>query len=159
VSDAQTAYEKTLTGLAPALAVASLIYGAGMLESGMTCDLGQMVMDNEAIGLIRKLIAGVLVDDETLAVDLIDQVGPGGEFVSSDHTLRHMREASQPRLFDRGVRAVWEAAGATDLADRARDEARRVLAEHVVAPLPDDVLQQIEHIVARADREAGAVRG
>ena len=49
MSDAQTAYEKTLTGLAPALAGASLIYGAGMLESGMTCDLGQMVMDNETI--------------------------------------------------------------------------------------------------------------
>ena len=69
MSDAQTAYEKTLTGLAPALAGASLIYGAGMLESGMTCDLGQMVMDNEAIALIRKFVAGVSVDDETLAVD------------------------------------------------------------------------------------------
>jgi len=159
VSDAQTAYEKTLTGLAPALAGASLIYGAGMLESGMTCDLGQMVMDNEAIALIRQLVAGVPVNDETLAVDLIEQVGPGGEFISTDHTLRHMREASQPRLFDRSVRAAWEAAGATDLAMRARDEARRVLAEHVVEPLPNDVLEQIDHIVVQADRDAGAVVG
>ena len=159
MSDAQTAYEKLLTGLAPALAGSSLIYGAGMLESGMTCDLGQMVMDNEAIALIRKFVAGVPVDDETLAVDLIDEVGPGGDFISSAHTLRHMREASQPRLFDRGVRTVWEEAGALDMATRARNEARRVLAEHVVEPLPSDVLEQIDHIVAQADRDAGAVVG
>lgn len=159
MSDAQTAYEKTLTGIAPALAGASLIYGAGMLESGMTCDLGQMVMDNEAIALIRQFVAGVPVNDETLAVDLIDQVGPRGEFISSHHTRRHRREASQPRLFDRGARAFWEAAGATDLAARARDEARRVLAEHAVEPLPKDVLVQIDRIVAKAGRDAGAVVG
>ena len=159
MSDAQTAYEKTLTGLAPALAGASLIYGAGMLESGMTCDLGQMVMDNEAIALIRKFVGGVPVNDETLAVDLIDRVGPGGHFISTNHTRRHMREASQPQLFDRSVRAFWEEAGATDLATRARNEARRVLAEHAVEPLPEDVLEQIGRIVARADRDAGAVVG
>jgi len=116
-------------------------------------------MDNEAIALIRKFVAGVPVDDETLAVDLIDEVGPGGDFISSAHTLRHMRESSQPRLFDRGVRTVWEEAGALDMATRARNEARRVLAEHVVEPLPSDVLEQIDHIVAQADRDAGAVVG
>jgi trimethylamine--corrinoid protein Co-methyltransferase len=159
VSDAQVAYEKTLTGLAPALAGASLIYGAGMLESGMTCDLGQMVMDNEAIALIRQFVRGVAVTDETLAVDVIEAVGPAGNFISTAHTRRHMREASQPRLFSRDVRDAWLAAGGTDLAERARDEARRVLAEHVVTPLPGDVLAQIESIVQRADREVGVVSG
>jgi trimethylamine--corrinoid protein Co-methyltransferase len=151
VSDAQTAYEKTLPGLAPALAGASLIYGAGMLESGMTCDLGQMVMDNEAIGLIRQLVRGVPVSAETLAVDLIHEVGPGGEFISTDHTLRHMREASQPRLWDRDVLAAWQASGATDLAQRAREEARRVVAEHHPEPLPADVLAELRRIVDAAD--------
>lgn len=155
MSDAQTAYEKTLTGLAPALAGASLIYGAGMLESGMTCDLGQMVMDNENIALIRHLVRGVPVSEETLAVDLIHRVGPGGEFISTDHTLRHMREASLPKLWDRDVRTVWEAAGATDLATRARDEARRVVAEHTVVPLPDDALAEIRNIVQAADATVG----
>jgi trimethylamine---corrinoid protein Co-methyltransferase len=156
VSDAQTAYEKTLTGIAPALAGASLIYGAGMLESGMTMDLGQMIIDNEAISLIRQFVRGVRVDDEALAVDLIDQVGPGGEFVSSEHTLLHMREGSMPRLFDRDVRAVWEAGGATDIAARARDEARRVVAEHKVEELPTDVLEEIDRIRRLADAQAGA---
>lgn len=151
MSDAQSAYEKTLTGLAPALAGASLIYGAGMLESGMTCDLGQMVMDNEAIAMIRQLVRGVPVCDETLAVDLIHEVGPGGEFISTGHTLQHMREASQPRLWDRDVFAAWQATGATDLAQRAREEARRVVAEHRPEPLPADVRAELARIVDAAD--------
>ena len=155
MSDAQTAYEKTLTGLAPALAGASLIYGAGMLESGMTCDLGQMIMDNENIALIRQLVRGVPVSDETLAVDLIHEVGPGGDFISTEHTLRHMRETSLPRLWDRDVRAAWEAAGATDLPQRAHAEARRVVAEHEPVPLPDDVLAEIRAIVQAADAAVG----
>ena len=157
MSDAQVAYEKTLTGLAPALAGASLIYGAGMLESGMTCDLGQMVMDNEAIAFIRQFVRGVSVTDETLAVDLIDAVGPAGNFISSAHTRRHMREASQPRLFSRDVRDAWEMAGGTDLAQRARDQARQIVAEHVVEPLSDDVLAVIKDVVRQADRAVGAV--
>jgi trimethylamine---corrinoid protein Co-methyltransferase len=156
VSDAQVAYEKTLTGLAPALAGASLIYGAGMLESGMTCDLGQMVMDNEAITLIRQFVRGVPVTDETLAVDLIDAVGPAGEYVSTDHTYRHMREASQPGLFSRDVREMWEEGGSTELAERAHEQARRVLAEHTIEPLPDDVLARIDGIVRQADHDIGA---
>jgi trimethylamine---corrinoid protein Co-methyltransferase len=127
-----------------------------MLESGMTCDLGQMVMDNETISLIRHFVRGVPVNDENLAVDVIDAVGPRGEFVSADHTLRHMREASQPRLYNREVREAWEAGGSTDMAQRARDQARQVLAEHTVAELPDEVIARIDDIVRRADLEVGA---
>jgi trimethylamine---corrinoid protein Co-methyltransferase len=122
-----------------------------MLESGMTCDLGQMVMDNEAISLIRQLVRGVRVDPETLAVDLIHAVGPGGDFISTGHTLSHMREASQPKLWDRDVRDAWEEAGASDLPRRAREEARRIVAEHEPEPLPDDVLKRIAELVHTAD--------
>ena len=66
-----------------------------------------------------------------------------------------MREASQPKLWDRDVRAAWEAAGATELARRARDEARRVVAEHTPQPLPDDVLAELRRIVQRADAAVG----
>lgn len=156
MSDAQAAYEKTLTGIPPALAGASLIYGAGMLESGMTCDLAQMVMDNETISLIRHLVRGVPVNDETLAVDVIDEIGPRGEFISSEHTLKHMREASLPTLYHRDVRDTWEAEGGTDMATRAREIARRVTAEHTVEALPDEVLGEISRIVGAADVEVGA---
>ena len=156
MSDAQAAYEKTLTGIPPALAGASLIYGAGMLESGMTCDLGQLVMDNETISLIRHLVRGVPVNDETLAVDVIDEVGPRGEFISSEHTLRHMREATMPKLYHRDVRDAWLAEGATDMATRAREEAKRIVAEHRVEPLPGEVQAEIERIKRSADAAVGA---
>ena len=137
------------------MAGANLIYGAGMIESGVTMDLGQLVIDNELIAMIRQFAGGVTVNDETLAADEIHSVGPRGEYLSRDHTLRHMAEASQPRLFDRRVREAWVAKGATDLASRARDEARRVLAEHTPEPLPDDVIDEMRRIVEKADREAG----
>ena len=136
------------------MAGANLIYGAGMIESGVTMDLGQLVIDNELIAMIRQFVAGVPVNDETLATDEIHSVGPRGEYLSRDHTLRHMGEASRPRLFDRRVRESWLALGGSDLATRARHEAARVLAEHQIEPLPEDVTAEIRRIVERADRKA-----
>jgi trimethylamine---corrinoid protein Co-methyltransferase len=126
-----------------------------MIESGVTMDLGQLVIDNELIAMIRQFVAGVPVNDETLAADEIIAVGAQGEFLSRDHTLRHMAEASRPQLFDRRVREEWFALGASDLATRARGEATRVLAEHHIEPLPGDVAAELRRIVAQADREAG----
>jgi trimethylamine---corrinoid protein Co-methyltransferase len=126
-----------------------------MIESGVTMDLGQLVIDNELIAMIRQFVAGVPVNDETLAVDEIIAVGAQGEFLSRDHTLHHMAEASRPRLFDRRVREEWFALGASDLATRARGEATRVLAEHEVEPLPGDVAAELRRIVEQADRAAG----
>jgi trimethylamine---corrinoid protein Co-methyltransferase len=126
-----------------------------MLESGMTCDLAQMVMDNQNIALIRQFVRGVPVSRETLALDLIHEVGPGGDFISTDHTLRHMREASMPELWDRAVRPAWEATGGTDLARRAQDEARRVVGEHTPTPLPSEVQAELRRIVRSVDATAG----
>jgi trimethylamine--corrinoid protein Co-methyltransferase len=139
----------------PALAGANLIYGAGMIESGVAFDYGQLVMDNEFAGMVRHAVAGVPVDDELLGVDDIARVGPFGDFLSLDATLKFMRGQSQPTLIDRRVREDWLAAGGTDLHTRATEEARRILATHVPAPLPDDVLRQIRGIVDAADAEAG----
>jgi trimethylamine---corrinoid protein Co-methyltransferase len=126
-----------------------------MIESGVTMDLGQLVIDNELIAMIRQFVAGVPVNDETLAVDEINDVGARGEYLSREHTLRHMAEASRPKLFDRRVREAWLALGASDLATRARGEATRVIAEHQVEPLPEEVTAELRQIVERADRETG----
>ena len=103
----------------PALAGANLIYGLGMIESGVTFDCGQLVMDNEFARMIKQCVRGIPVDDETLAVDDIARVGAFGDFLSLDATLRHMRELSQPELLDRRVREDWEERGSTDLHARA----------------------------------------
>ena len=79
-----------------ALAGANQIYGAGMIESGVTFDFGQLVMDDEFAAMIKHVVHGIPVSDETLAVDDIAAVGAFGDFLWLDRTLRHMRELSQP---------------------------------------------------------------
>ena len=153
--DAQSGHEKTLTGLLTALAGANLIYGAGMLESGMTIDYGQLVMDAEFARLIKYTVAGVPVNDETLSVDVINDIGPFHDFLSHADTLRHMRTQSQPTLIDRRVREEWQAAGSTTLHERALKKARQILDAHVPDALPDGVADELAAIVRDAERELG----
>jgi trimethylamine--corrinoid protein Co-methyltransferase len=141
-----------------ALAGANLIYGAGMTESGVTFDAAQFVLDNELARMIKHVVAGMAVSDETLAVDDIHAVGPFGDFLSLDATMRHMRSQSRPALMDRRVREDWEASGGGDAYARAQTEARRILAEHHPDPLPADVLARMRAIVEDADRAAAAAR-
>jgi len=138
------------------LAGANLIYGAGMIESGVAFDFGQLVMDNEFARMVRHAVGGVPVTDELLGVDDIREVGPFGDFLSLDSTLKFMRSQSQPKLIDRRVREDWTAAGGSDLHARSTAEARRLLDEHVPEPIPDDVLSEIRAIVDGADRDAAA---
>jgi len=137
------------------LAGANLIYGAGMIESGVTFDCGQFVMDNEIARMIKHVVGGIRVDDETLAVEDIATVGAFGDFLSLDATLKHMRELSQPEVLDRRVREDWEARGSTDLYARCLETARDVLREYHPEPLPDDVAARIRAIVEETDRAAG----
>jgi trimethylamine--corrinoid protein Co-methyltransferase len=138
-----------------ALAGANLIYGSGMIESGVTFDCGQFVMDNEFARMIKHCIGGITISDETLAVDDIARVGSFGDFLSLDATLHHMRELSQPRFLDRRVREEWEARGSTDLHTRCLAEAREVIAEYRPTPLDDDVKAAIHGIVEETDRLVG----
>jgi trimethylamine---corrinoid protein Co-methyltransferase len=156
VGDAQSGHEKTLTGLLPALAGANLIYGLGMLESGVTFDFGQLVMDNEFARMIKHTVAGIPVDDETLMVDEIQAVGAFGDFLSRDSTLKHMREPSQPKFIDRRVREDWRSAGGTDMLQRATAEAVRILDQHTPPPLPPEVLAELRAIVEGAEHNLGA---
>jgi len=137
------------------LAGANLIYGAGMIESGVTFDCGQFVMDNEFAKMIKHSVAGIPVDDETLAVEDIAAVGPFGDFLSLDATMRHMREQSQPEFLDRRVREDWESRGSSDLYQRCVEKAREVIREYKPEPLPDDVAARIRAIVEETDRAAG----
>ena len=137
------------------MAGANLIYGLGMLESGVTFDFGQLVMDNEFARMIKHTVAGIPVDDETLMVDEVHAVGAFGDFLSRDSTLRHMREQSQPKLMDRRVREDWRLAGATDLHQRATAEAVRILDNHIPEPLPPEVVAELRAIVQDAERELG----
>jgi trimethylamine--corrinoid protein Co-methyltransferase len=137
------------------LAGANLIYGLGMIEMGMTIDYGQLVMDNEFARMIKYTLQGIPVNDETLAVDVIHDVGPKNDFLGHDHTFKHMQEQSQPTLIDRRMREDWQAGGSTDLHQRATEEARRILETHQPEPLPEEVLAKLRSIVEEAEEEMG----
>jgi trimethylamine--corrinoid protein Co-methyltransferase len=138
-----------------ALAGANQIYGAGMVESGVTFDLGQLVVDDEIARLIRQVLEGIPVRPDTLLLGDIQDAGWSGEFMSRESTLRGMRAMSAPRLFDRGVYEAWDAAGRVDLARRARDKALELLAEDGGGDLSPDARREVDAIVAHADLAAG----
>ena len=149
-------HEKTLTGLVAALAGANLIYGPGMLESGITFDFAQLVLDNEFVKMIRHTVKGFGVNTETLAADVIKEVGPARDFLTHRHTLRHMRSQSEPELIDRMGIEDWKAAGGTGIYARAAEKTKRILENHKPEPLPEDVSLKIRSIITETEDELGA---
>jgi trimethylamine--corrinoid protein Co-methyltransferase len=137
------------------LAGINVVYGLGMLEMGVTIDFGQLVMDNEFAGMIKHVLNGIPVNQETLAVDVIHAVGPLKDFLAQKHTLKHMKSQSQPRLIDRRRRQKWEELGKTDIYARASEKAREILATHKPEPLPDSVLSTLRTIIDDAENELG----
>ncbi len=126
-----------------------------MIEMGMTIDFGQMVMDNEFARMIKYVVQGIPVNDETLAVDVIHEIGVGKDFLSHENTYKHMRSQSQPKLIDRRTREDWDTAGRTDIFVRAMEEVRYILENHKPDPLPDGAAETIRSIVEEAEAELG----
>jgi len=148
-------HEKTLTGLIPALAGADMIYGPGMLESGITFDLAQLVLDCEFVRMIQYTMKGIPVRKETLAQDVIQEIGPFGDFLAHPHTFKHMRDQSRAEFIDRRMRSAWEMDGALDSYARAHKKVRHILENHFPEPLPGDVLAGIRQIVIDTESELG----
>jgi len=142
--DAQSGYESAISGLLCALAGSNFIHdAAGLMEFAMTVCYEKMVTDNEILGMIMRAVEGIRVDDETLAYDLIKQVGPGGNFVTAKHTRHFMRsEHYLPTLSDRDSREDWESKGGKATWQRAGEIARRLIAENDYS-LPEAVRRQI----------------
>lgn len=130
-----------------------------MLELGITFDFAQLLMDNEMAKMIKKAVTGISVTEETLAVDVIKQVGAGGEFVTNDHTFRYFKTAhSQTKLIDRRMRDTWLSLGGKDFAERAYEEAIFILQNHKPDPLPAGVAERIREIVVEAEKEYGIIK-
>jgi len=137
-----------------ALAGANMIYGLGMVELGMTMDFGLLVADNEFVRMIRRMLDGVPVNDQSMAVDVIREVGIGGEFVTHQHTFDHFKKnQSQSQLIDRNTRGVWKDSGGKDMHTRCNEFAREVLVAHKPEPLSESVAKTLRDIVAEAEKE------
>jgi len=144
VLDAQSGYESAITNLLCALAGANFIHdAAGLMEFAMTACYEKYVIDNEILGMVMRAVEGIRVDDETLAYDLIQQMGPGGNFITAKHTRRFMRkEHYQPTLSDRDHREEWESKGEKTTWERASETVRTII-DSYAGGLPGEVRQQV----------------
>lgn len=153
--DAQATSEYALSTTLAALSGSNIIFSVGGIESGLTFDYAKTILDAEHIDRIKKVLEGIDVSDETLAVDVINEVGPGGHFLTNEHTLAHMSEISEAKLFDRRRREAWEADGSKDIVECAYEKAKEILGTHKPLPLPDGAAGKIRNIVEEYESELG----
>jgi trimethylamine--corrinoid protein Co-methyltransferase len=152
VLDQQAAIEAAMSVTIAALSGANLIHDVGYLESGLLGSFDMLVMSNEVIGMAKRILAGVTVTPETLAVDVIEQVGPGGHYLTQHHTRQHFKsELWFPTLVDRQMRRGWEASGGKTMAERVRAQVKDILEHHQPLPIPAEVEARLREIVAEAD--------
>jgi trimethylamine--corrinoid protein Co-methyltransferase len=145
--DEQAAADSAFSVLVALLAGNNLVHDVGYLEAGLTTSPAMMVLTAEVIAMMRHFMAGVAVDAEALALDVIHNVGPGGDFLTQKHTLQHFRELWQPALFERRRAAEWIAAGGKRLGDRLREKTLATIQEHKPELLADAVREEIDHIL------------
>lgn len=125
---------------------------------GITFDLTQLVWDHEIAEMILHSLKGVPVNDTTLAVDVIKELGIGKDYLSHETTFAHMKSQSQAHLIDRRMRENWEEAGSTDAYKRSHDKMIDILETYEPPPLPDDVQENVCSIVVEAKKELGVYR-
>ena len=148
--DEQAAAEAAFAILLETLAGAQMAHDVGYLEGGMTNSIDQIVICDELIAYTKQFMRKLEINADTLALDLIDQVGPDGDYLSAEHTLNHFREDWYPKLFDRRNYEDWKNAGGKTLRQRANEKALKLLNSHKPEPLPDDVQARIDAIVAQS---------
>lgn len=142
IPDAQAGWEKAASTLLTAMSGSNYIHhAAGMLESMITVAYEQYVIDDEIIGMSCKVLKGIEVDPEHLALEVIDSVGPGGNFMTSSHTLDHMREEyfDGNGITDWKHRENWEEGGSLDARERAREKARQILSQDQPTAIPPEI--------------------
>jgi trimethylamine--corrinoid protein Co-methyltransferase len=149
--DIQAGIESALWILWTALSGANLVHDIGYVESGLTCSYEMIVVCDEIISLVRRLMAGIEITPETLGLDTIDKVGPGGHFLDTDHTQRHFRSIWYPRVLDRRTYQGWVDAGRPEAIKTANEIARETIAAHRPVSLPHDMLATLHAIIAEAD--------
>ena len=149
VIDAQAGMEAAELTFLSLAAGSNLNHDIGYIDYGMTASLELIVIMDEYLSLNRRIFAGVEVTPETLAVDTIRQVGPGGDFLSSRHTAKHVRTAQwRPTIINRQGYVRWQEEGGLDLREKARRKALKLLETHQPAPLADGVAARIDALVA-----------
>ncbi len=153
-ADGQAIIEKIFTILGTVQAGTNVVCLGGGLEHSYTGDLVQMVIDNEISGMVHRWLRGIEVNDDTLGLDVIAQVGAGGNFLTNDHTLKYFRtEHHMPDLAYRKARAIWDTEEIKDFSERGKQKAITLLKDHEPVPLAEDVKKEFDSIVERAEKD------
>jgi len=150
VMDEQAAAEAMLSVLMAKLTGANLIHDVGYMESGLTTSYEMIVLTDELIAMTDSLINGIEVSDETLMLDELHEVGPGGHFLDTEATMARFRDFWYPDLMSREIRETWLERGATTLGERLTAKVLEIIKEHQVEPLDPDKKQKIQEILAQA---------
>jgi trimethylamine--corrinoid protein Co-methyltransferase len=143
--DAQAAAEATFSCFSSALSGANLVHDSGWLDHGSVASPAYMVLVNEVLSMVNQFMRGVPVNDETLALEVIDRVGPGGHYLHEEHTFEHFRDVWYSQLFDRSIYAQWVEQGAKRFEERLREQTQKAM-EHEPAPLPSEVLGELDQM-------------
>jgi trimethylamine--corrinoid protein Co-methyltransferase len=151
--DEQAAAESAISCLLASLSGANLVHDVGFTEGANSASLELIAATDEFIGMAATIMKGVEITEETLALGVVEQVGPGGSYFGEKHTVRHFRENWFPKLMNRGNFEQWSAAGGLSLADKANQRVRRILRQHTPEPLPQDVLTELDKLEAQWWRE------
>jgi trimethylamine--corrinoid protein Co-methyltransferase len=133
------------------MAGANSIYGSGMLELGQTFSLEQLVIDNDIINMERRALEGIPVTDETLAVDVIKEVGVGNDFIGHPTTMENMEMPSNPLVFNRDMLGDWKSQGSKSCVEVAHEVVLDVMKNHIVPKIDPEIDAKIRAIVKEAD--------
>jgi trimethylamine--corrinoid protein Co-methyltransferase len=149
VMDQQCAFEATLSLMTSLLHGANIVHDVGFMDAGLQGSMQLIVICNEIMGFLRAATAGVVVNDETLALDVIDELGPTGSYMGHEHTVRHFKDAYYSKLIDKNPFSVWQKRGSTSMEGRAAKTIDEILARHQPQALSAEVQKAIHAIVVR----------
>lgn len=148
VHDEQTAWEKAITGLAIYLGGADLMLNPGMFSSGLIVSYEQLVIDNEILGYLDRVVRGMRASPDTLVVDLVRKVGHGGQFLKEAHTLKQFKnEFWIPEISCRAAFGRWTHMGGRDIVESAKEKVRRLLSEHHPQELPAGAKEKLARVI------------
>ncbi|MFP4558908.1 MAG: trimethylamine methyltransferase family protein [Archaeoglobaceae archaeon] len=150
--DSQSGAEAMLNIIVSGYAGINLIHDCGYLAGGMVGSAEQAVITDEMINFAKRLFRGVQVDDDHLAVDVINEIGPGGYFISHKHTIEHVHEFLTADLFDRGSFDSWKNKGKKSTRDSAKERVEKILKEHKPQPLSKEVKEKFAQIIKEEEK-------
>jgi trimethylamine--corrinoid protein Co-methyltransferase len=149
--DVQAGYEKAFSAFIAYLSGADMTSGPGMLENWTVLSYEQLIIDHEMFTMMADMLKGFPVDDDSMPLDVIMEVGHEGHYMGKKHTLDHFRQMWQPMVTDGQTYKTWKAAGAKNAVDHAREKAKEILKTHQPAPLSADLKKELQGIVVEAE--------